>query len=270
MYTVNKCGGQYVYFGLANALRYHLGDVDQIPTTLLIQINIDGLSLSKSSTETLWPILCRFSWSKPFEIALFHGMAKPDPVEDFLEDFIEEYQELKTAGIEISNQVIPLKIEFIVCDALARQFIKKIKSHSGYYACERCEAKGIRKDHYAIFDTTCSRPRQDDKFDTFQYSGMDNEGHEHHQLAQSPMANVVNCVSDFVLDYMHLVLLGVVKRLIEFWKRGSPNDIRCKFSENLRSQIDHRLTSFRNALPYEFARQPRTLKTSERWKATKY
>ena len=260
--TFNKCGG------LANALKYHLSDIQDLPDVLNLHINIDGLSLSKSTTEELWPILCRLAWSKPFEIALFHGMSKPVPVEDFLEDFILEYQNLKVNGLYLNNRVHEVKIEFFVCDAVARQHIKKVKSHSGYYACERCQAKGCQMDGYMVFDTEVGAVRTDEEFEQMKYLGSDEDNRRRHQIGQSPLIGNFNCVSGFVLDYMHLVLLGVVKRLIEFWKKGSPNDIRCKLSENLRDQIDKALHSFRNFLPFEFSRQPRSIKTSDRWKAT--
>ena len=112
------------------------------------------MSLCKSTTEKLWPILCRFDWSRPFEVALFHGMSKPSPIQDFVEDFVWEYNELSTNGLRINNKTIRLNIDFLVCDAVARQHIKKVKSHSGYYACERCDIKGVRDNGYTIYETT--------------------------------------------------------------------------------------------------------------------
>ena len=80
-------------------------------------------------------------------------MSKPVPVEDYLEDFILEYRNLKANGLQLNNRVHEVNIEFFVCDAVARQHIKKVKSHSGYYACERCQAQGCRMDRYMVFDT---------------------------------------------------------------------------------------------------------------------
>ena len=45
--------------------------------------------------------------------------------------------------------------------------------------------------------------------------------YERHQLSQSPLINTsVLCIKDFALDYMHLVCLGVVKRLLLYLKEG--------------------------------------------------
>ena len=84
------------------------------------------------------------------------------------------------------------------------------------------------------------------------------------------MINVVNCVSGFVLDYMHLVLLGVTRRLIEYWKGNSPDNVNCRLSQNQITIISNSMTSLRGAMPFDFARQPRSFRHSDRWKATEY
>ena len=45
--------------------------------------------------------------------------------------------------------------------------------------------------------------------------------HEHHRTGRSPLLDTpVNLVSQFPLDYMHLICLGVTHRLIMLWKKG--------------------------------------------------
>ena len=83
-------------------------------------------------------------------------------------------------------------------------------------------------DGYMVFDTEVGAVRTDEEFEQMKYLGSDEDNRRRHQIGQSPLIGNFNCVSGFVLDYMHLVLLGVVKRLIEFWKKGSPNDIRSR------------------------------------------
>ena len=73
-----------------------------------------------------------------------------------------------------------MKIKALVCDAPARQFIKCIKGHSGYYSCERCETKGNWEQGMYLVETD-STIREDSKFSSFEY--------EHNQILRSRSTN---------------------------------------------------------------------------------
>jgi len=46
--------------------------------------------------------------------------------------------------------------------------------------------------------------------------------YEVHQVGRSPLIDLdIDCIKRFILDYMHLVCLGVVKRILHFLIRGS-------------------------------------------------
>lgn len=74
-------------------------------------------------------------------------------------------------------------------------------------------------------------------------------------------------VSQLPLDYMHLVCLRIMKRLLQFWVRGKMN-IRIK-SHLLQSTSDT-YVNMRKCIPKEFARYPRSLFEVDRWKATEF
>jgi hypothetical protein len=58
--------------------------------------------------------------------------------------------------------------------------------------------------------------RTNDDFDKFEEVG--------HQLNISPLVGVVKMVSSFPPDYLHLICLGVMKRLLHYWlSSGSPH-----------------------------------------------
>ena len=61
--------------------------------------------------------------------------------------------------------------------------------------------------------------------------------------------------------------LGVVKRILWFLKQG-PKE--CKLSQRQWSEISDNLCLLSGKLPSEFARQPRSLRELERWKATEF
>lgn len=67
---------------------------------------------------------------------------------------------------------------------------------------------------------------------------------------------------------MHLVLLGVVKKLlVGTWINGKPPN---KLPSVLVNQISEQLLSLRQYIPKEFSRKPRSLKEAKRFKATEY
>lgn len=79
---------------------------------------------------------------KPFPITLFCGNSKPSPLSTFLEDFIDELKGLLKDGFKYKHQTYVVKVHSFVCDAPARAFIKCIKTHSGYYSCDKCTQSG--------------------------------------------------------------------------------------------------------------------------------
>ena len=77
----------------------------------------------------------------------------------------------------------------------------------------------------------------------------------------------INLIADFPLDYMHLLYLGVMRRLLSQWLNGCPP---YKISGHANEVISKRLESLRQYIPREFSRRPRGLAEMERWKATEF
>jgi hypothetical protein len=78
----------------------------------------------------------------PFAVAIFSGDSKPFSVTAYLQQFIEELNNLTSNGFDYNGDIIPVKIKTFLCDAPPRAFLKCIKGHIGNYARERCNAKG--------------------------------------------------------------------------------------------------------------------------------
>jgi hypothetical protein len=135
--------GLYYHFGVANAIRKHIlqrfvrEDVNQ----LSLQINIDGVPLFKSSNYQFWPILGILQESvdnEPFIIGVYAGSRKPTNVEEYLHDFVTEMLDLEQNAMFVGTDRFKLCVHSFVCDAPARAFVKCVKSHTGYYGCDRC------------------------------------------------------------------------------------------------------------------------------------
>ena len=147
-----KCGGKYIYFGikigLAKILALKSFSVNNVVENMLnLNFNIDGIPLFKSSSTQFWPILCSLGNYTPFIVSIFYGSGKPNSCEDFLTDFLTELNELVENGLIYNENTFNIRTNAFICDAPARAFLKNIKGHTGYYACERCTIKGYWKDN---------------------------------------------------------------------------------------------------------------------------
>nr|XP_023013056.1 uncharacterized protein LOC111503073 isoform X1 [Leptinotarsa decemlineata] len=75
-------------------------------------------------------------------------------------------------------------------------------------------------------------------------------------------------IRNFPLDYMHLICLGVVKKLIvSLWLGGKPG---IKLSHHQVKTSSKSLVNHSSQIPSEFSRKPRSLDDAKRWKATEF
>ena len=140
--TDSRCSGSYIYLGVEQGIKCILNSNIYTGTTIRLIINIDGLPLYKSSSVGVWPILARFGDLHPFVVAIYCGEGKPTNVNDYLKDFCEEADSLKQNGLQHANVNYVVSVWLFTCDAPARSFLKCIKAHTGYFACERCQVEG--------------------------------------------------------------------------------------------------------------------------------
>lgn len=74
-------------------------------------------------------------------------------------------------------------------------------------------------------------------------------------------------VTNIPQDYMHLVCLEVVKKLIHLWFNGSLNvRIRSSIGKEISSKINY----VKQFFPFEFQRKPRPLNEYKFWKAVDF
>lgn len=100
-------------------------------------------------------------------------------------------------------------------------------------------------------------------------SGFVKQEYEDHQLSKSILTELtVGLVTQVPLDFMHLVCLGVVKKLIRCWVESGPK--KCKLNLRKIDEISSRLQVCRHHYPVEFSRRPRPLKLFKYWKATEF
>lgn len=88
-----------------------------------------------------------------------------------------------------------------------------------------------------------------------------------HHTGNSILENIlgVKMVTHFPHDYMHLVCLGAMRKLLLLWIRGK---LPIRLHRNVINQVSDQLKNISNLVPSDFARKPRSLKEVDRWKAS--
>ena len=263
-------GGIYHHFGLERSLveacrgKSFLDNEDL--KLLSLQVNIDGLPVFKSTNSSFWPILCRVYsgidiHTSPFPVGLFYGDSKPTDVDEYLDEFCKDYLSVKESGIRMNHRLYDVEISCFICDAPARAYIKRVKTFSGYHGCDRCTTRGDYLSTAVRFVERNAPIRTDESFLL--------QSDKPHHLGTSCLTNLgLGLVTGFPLDYMHLVLLGVMRKLIYAWTRSK--NYKCLLGPRERGKISEHLIALQSYCPTEFGRKPRTIKELDRWKATEF
>ncbi|XP_046386311.1 uncharacterized protein LOC124165677 isoform X1 [Ischnura elegans] len=262
---VRKMGcGVYAHLGLRCLLLDILQNNYKIVDSISLQINVDGLPISKSSGSQLWPILIAIVELPeiiPFPVGVYHGKEKPESCDDFMGNFIDELCLTLDEGINVGSRNIKVSVHSFVCDAPARAFLLQIKSHTAYSSCPKCTVEGdYIKNRVSFLDSHCSlrtnesfREKRDDI----------------HHVGTTPLLKIPNLdiVAAFPIDYMHLICLGVMRKVLLAFTKGSYS-VRLS-SQNL-NLINLRLEHIVSFVSSDFVRKPRSLKELLRWKATEF
>ena len=262
-------GGLYYHFNqIANKITSTLTSdpLLQQDETIYLQINVDGVPLFKSTSEQFWPILCMIEGTErrePFIAGLYSGKSKPVDAQAFMTDFMDEIVFLQENGLHFKDKLYSVAIRVFVCDAPARAMLKNVKGHTGYSGCEKCTTRG----EYSHEGNKMSYPEVGAPVRT--NVAFDEMRDEEHHKGENPLRRLsLGMISQFGLDYMHLICLGVMKRLlVQCWLKGP---LHCRIGRGMKNQISGALTSLRSCIPREFARKPRSLDDVYMWKATEF
>ena len=145
---LNVLPGEYFHNGILKPierrlefLNYNENEIQQVH----FLINIDGLPISKSSTDCLWPIQIKVPELRNFIYiaGIYSGVQKPKCFNNFLAKFVEEMKEILINGIWYKNKKITAKINGFICDAPAKAEIACIKLFNAYYGCPKCIKKNL-------------------------------------------------------------------------------------------------------------------------------
>ncbi|CAG7728007.1 unnamed protein product [Allacma fusca] len=205
--------GNYCHIGATERLKQIIARYPN-NTTLILDINIDGLPVSRSSNSQLWPIqahIINFPSYPPFVIGLYHGLQKPKCANNYLAEFVSECSELLQSGLKHENKEYTVKINKFVCDTPARTFITCAKGHNAYYGCGKCDQKGTYYKGRVTFSSVVKTLRTDYSFK--------NQLQKNHHNGESTLVDLgIGMVTQFPDDPMHLLYLGMFI-VVEFHSR---------------------------------------------------
>ncbi|XP_046406989.1 uncharacterized protein LOC124171751 isoform X1 [Ischnura elegans] len=258
--------GDYIHIGLKKQLSVVISQLSKPVDSLNLLFNVDGLSLYRSSASEVYPILFSLPTLKEFKgkvypVGLYYGASKPCNLSSFLDLFIVELNDVLRNGFYGNNKKVNVTLLGFCCDAVAKSYIMGVTSHNGYRSCTRCNVHGKRVEKRQVFPETDCSARTHDEFL--------NRVDPIFRSRDTPLVNVhgINFVNSFVIDYMHLVCLGVMRTLLFAWCGGP---LSMKISQRQKATVSESILSLRGCFPKEFARRPRDLAMLKYWKATEY
>ncbi|XP_036329668.1 uncharacterized protein LOC118741800 [Rhagoletis pomonella] len=269
--------GSFWYYGIENCLRNAFRDINQT-IQVLLNFNVDGLPLFRSSKFQFWPVLidiANMHEIRPMVVAIYFGDSKPPSSEEFLRSYVDEINSLILNGIEFPNgSKILIKINAYIADTPARAFIKCVKTHTAYNSCTKCNVVGEfdRSGNHMSFPRLDCRRRTHLDF-------INKVDEDHHlwnsrmrQFYHTPLEEIegIDMIKNFpIADSMHVIELGITKRCLNGWVNGSYN-FRTKMPAYETSTISTWLKFSNEWLPSEITRQARGLDTLSFWKSIEY
>lgn len=167
----------------------------------------------------------------------------------------------KSTGLEIT---VPVKVRAFICDSPARALIKGVANFNCKHGCLKCTVVG----EYSQVSCTVTFlnydcPKRNDK------DFRSKKDEEHHKL-DSPLLKLnIDMVENFpVCDSLHLIDLGVMKRLLTGWRNGNFGKYLTKWCSKDIEKVNLFLSKC--SMPKEIHRSVRKLDVLAHWKGSEY
>nr|XP_049465985.1 uncharacterized protein LOC120952913 [Anopheles coluzzii] len=197
-------------------------------------------------------------------LGIFCGSSKPDNVEDYLRQLVDDLNRVMDQGVTINKTKIGIDLRVIIADSPARAFIKGVANFNAANGCIKCKIVGKKdkKTHRMVFEGT-AEPRTNKEFRQGDYEIS-------HQKRPTPLLDIkdkdiIKILS--IADDLHLLHLGIAKKLGKGYAEGSLAPFP-KWNEEDREEISKILA--KTKLPAEINRAMRPLKYLAYWKGSEY
>lgn len=253
-------------------------------TNLSLCFNSDGVPVFKSSSCSIWPIFCSLNELPPnlrkehvLLVALWFGDSKPN-MNKFFEPFINELCHLHDIGFSwicsSTKSVIRTKVKALigVCDSVARPTLQSFCQFNGKHGCSFCYEPGI----YVKQGDGGTRAYPYDANSVLRTNSEVLHLAEMAFSSKKPVLGVkgpsilqllpeFDIIQGLVPDYMHSVLLGVVRQMSKLWFDSSNHSEAYYISPAHQRSIDFALSCIRP--PCNISRLPRSISVRRFWKA---
>lgn len=258
--------GKYQHYGIERGLQKILcnGNYSQIASSVLtISINIDDVPINRIQSVTVITG-CLDGSQEVFLIGAFvpdrseskrlRMLKRKTDQDEFLIFVVDELISLFYEGFENLNKHYVVMLDFLCADAPAKAKALKLKGHTGFSSCSKCHVKGENDNRRTYFTNLKAKRRIDE---------------EESLKSKAVWKNIpeYRIVTDTVLDYMHLVILGVTKKLLIFWTEGKKHQA---LGTGVTSSISQQLAKLKKYTPIDFVRTLENLDFVSQWKATQF
>lgn len=250
-------------------------------------INTDGANVDGSG-KSLWAIQLYQNHLKPamrytprniIVVGLHYG--KKPKMKEFFYPLMNELKSInESGGILIKRNgrsvCFMTTILSVCCDLPAKAEVQEMTTYAGHFGCSYClhpghSVKGVNDKKSTVRYTKSSNEyplrQHKDVLDTYRHlkskpvNGI---------KSVSCMIGVVdfNLVHGFSIDYMHCVLLGVVKKLLNLWLE--PKNFKEKYYIQPKNQkiLTERIKKIKPT--FEITRKPRCILKRENFKANEF
>lgn len=254
--------------------------------SISLQWNADGVQTFKSSKVSMCPIqvsINELEYRQRKENILLAGLwaSSKKPVLDlFLKPFVEELQDLHDNGFQCLppgfEEPITIKVHTILApvDSVERCALQNIHQFNGEYGCSQClhpgETIAIGNGHTRVYSNEKngnSRTIRQHERDALKAETEKKVINGVKGMSILMLIPVFNIIRSFPPEYMHSMLLGVIKLFVSSWIDSSNAGERWYIGTKIRTLNDHLLTILP---PCEITRVPQSLFNLKLWKASEY
>ena len=267
--------GKYLHIGLQKTLinLIRKSSSKEIPNTIQLDLSTDGGRLNKK--YCVWPIFVRIfniDKSKVGIVGIYVGQKQPNSSTQFFEALVQDVIKLKqNGGLMYESKRISVVVRCFIADALARAFMLNHKYCCAELPCLKCKVQGayyysknkrkIKKTMVYLGVTHDLRTKEEYK---------DRNDINHYLPEPSPLDQILSDpLLDVPFEYMHLVLLGIMLKLMEAWLDGEYNRLE-RLSKTNKITAVERFSVINEYLPEEYARKSTNLEVYSSFKATEF
>lgn len=272
-----------------NGNLYNASKIDCSKDKLIsLTINTDGVNVFKSAKHaSFWPlqmilneldVKSRFKTKNIVVTGFWFGS---EPImELFLKPLIDELNSLsKGMALQIKDDIVQIFILPLIfsVDTVAKDLIQRKKQFNGYFGCSYCLHPGklvkisakTKQVRYTNINNVELRNHSNALRHMKEAFLTDSVVNGFKGLCPLAALSNFNIIDGFSIDYMHCVLLGVVRKLLNLW--FSPTNHSESFyvgREKTMTQINARLLNIKP--PKHITRRPRVINERHYWKANEF